>query len=40
MATDIVTTGTMVDIMPVPIPFIITVAEPVSDDLAMLLVGL
>ena len=40
MAMDIVATGTIVEIMPVPIPFIMTVAEPVSDALAMLFVGL
>ena len=39
MATEIVTTGTMVDIMPVPMPLIITVAEPVCDASAIDLVG-
>ena len=40
MATEMVTTGIMVEIIPVPIPFIITVAEPVCDASEMPCVGL
>ena len=40
MATEMVTTGIMVEIIPVPIPFIITVAGPVCDASAIFCVGL
>ena len=40
MATEMVTTGIMVDIIPVPIPFIITVAGPVCEASAICCVGL
>ena len=40
MAIEMVTTGTIVEIIPVPIPFIITVAEPVCEASAIDLVGL
>ena len=40
MATEMVTTGIIVEIMPVPMPLMITVAEPVCDDSAMRCVGL
>ena len=39
MATEMVTTGTIVEIIPVPIPFIITVAGPVCDASAIFCVG-
>ena len=40
IATEMVTTGIMVEIIPVPIPLMITVAAPVCDDSAMACVGL
>jgi hypothetical protein len=40
MATEMVTTGTMVEIIPVPIPLIITVAGPVCEASAIFCVGL
>jgi hypothetical protein len=40
IATAMVTTGTQVEIIPMPIPFIITVAAPVFEAAAIDLVGL
>ena len=40
MATEMVTTGIIVDIMPVPTPLMMTVAEPVCEDSAIFWVGL
>ena len=40
MATPMVTTGTQVDIMPVPMPLMITVAEPVRPASEIFCVGL
>ena len=39
MATEMVTTGTQVEIIPVPMPLMMTVAEPVCDASAIFLVG-
>ena len=40
MATQMVTTGTQVEIMPVPIPLMMTVAEPVCEASEIFCVGL
>ena len=40
IATPMVTTGIQVDIIPVPIPLMITVAEPVSPASEIFCVGL
>ena len=40
MATEMVTTGIIVDIMPVPMPLMMTVAGPVCEASAIFCVGL